>query len=504
MDSDQKIFELNLDDILPNRLQPRKVFDEEKLRELASSIQEHGVISPIYVRPLGDKYEIVAGERRYKASEMAGKKTIPAIIKELSDKESAEIALIENIQRQDLSPIDEAVSIKTILDRGYLNQTNLATKLGKSQATIANKLRLLNLTDEVQEALINNKISERHARSLLKLKNQQQVDLLHRIIKERLTVRQTEAEIRKIVSQNLEKQPVIEKQKDNKNLAEIIKKRTNARLSEKKEEIETLFEDIKEGDLMLQEEAKPGFMNIDEIVENAEEIYPKKAEVKVDELLDSSSTELIPPTPKENEKEIETPLFGGKFFNFSPEEEETPLFDFESNDLAEDIKLETNILEGIKEKSEVIEEKVDVLQEETITPTIPTKEEVSESLYNLTQEINQEGPKEEIVSKYESGASFFDGVKPVYDIPNDDELNIPKSTAVEEPEEINIEEEIVETPIFEALKPVQNNSFGADIKTALSTIRNCVETIKKYGFQVDMEEFDLETMHQVVIKINKK
>ena len=171
---------LYLDDIIPNRFQPREIFDEKALKELAISIKEHGVIQPIVVRPVGDRYEIIAGERRYKATTLAGLQTIPAIVTDLNDKDSAEVALIENVQRQDLTPIEEAISYKKILDMGYLTQDNLAEKLGKNQSTVANKLRLLNLDEEVQEALLNEKISERHARSLLKLSNSEdQVTLLN-------------------------------------------------------------------------------------------------------------------------------------------------------------------------------------------------------------------------------------------------------------------------------------------------------------------------------------
>ena len=158
MNMDKEIKILNLDDILPNRFQPRIQFSDKNISELAESIKEHGVIQPIVVRRISDKYEIIAGERRYKASILAGKTTIPAIITDLDDKNSAEIALIENVQRQDLTPIEEAVSYKKILDMGYINQTELAEKLGKTQSTIANKLRLLNLNDEVQEALLDGKI----------------------------------------------------------------------------------------------------------------------------------------------------------------------------------------------------------------------------------------------------------------------------------------------------------------------------------------------------------
>ena len=204
MDLRKKVVDLSIDDVLPNRFQPRIKFNEDSLNELSESIKEHGVIQPIVVRPVGDKYEIIAGERRYKASVLAGKTTIPAIITDLNDKDSAEVALIENVQRQNLTPIEEAISYKKILDMGYLNQTSLAEKLGKNQSTVANKIRLLDLDEEVQEALLNSKISERHARSLLKLQDKKlQVEMLNRIINERMTVRKTDEEIEKVMNNNM-------------------------------------------------------------------------------------------------------------------------------------------------------------------------------------------------------------------------------------------------------------------------------------------------------------
>lgn len=205
---ERKIVELSVDDILPNRFQPRIKFDDSTIFELSESIKVHGVFQPIIVRPIGDKYEIIAGERRYKASVLAGKTTVPAIIMNINDSDTVEIALIENVQRANLTPIEEAISYKKILDMGYINQESLAQKLGKTQSTIANKLRLLNLDDEVQEALLENKISERHARSLLKLKDfQDQRNMLEKIISERLTVRKTDEEISKMIDNEQSNNP---------------------------------------------------------------------------------------------------------------------------------------------------------------------------------------------------------------------------------------------------------------------------------------------------------
>ena len=190
---------ISIEEIVPNRFQPRQIFGEKELNELADSIKEHGIIQPLIVRPLGDKYEIIAGERRYKAASIAGLYNVPVIVLEKDDNESAELAIIENIQRKDLTPIEEAKSYQKLLNRG-LTQEEIAKKLGIAQPTVANKLRLLSLPDEVQEALLNTRISERHARALLRLENvSDQLNLLNRIINEKLNVKQTEEEINKIL-----------------------------------------------------------------------------------------------------------------------------------------------------------------------------------------------------------------------------------------------------------------------------------------------------------------
>lgn len=190
---EKEILEVSLDDIIPNRFQPRLSFDEDELNELAKSIRQHGIIQPLVLRKVGNKYEIIAGERRFKASFIAGLTKVPAVVIDLNDNESAEVAIVENIQRKNLSALEEAKSYKKLLDRGYLTQEELATRMGKTQGAISNKLRLLNLSNEVQDALLNNEISERHARSLLKIENEEdQVEVLRTIIRERLNVRDTD------------------------------------------------------------------------------------------------------------------------------------------------------------------------------------------------------------------------------------------------------------------------------------------------------------------------
>ena len=197
MQMNNEVVMVRLSDIIPNRFQPRLTFDEEALNELANSIKEHGIIQPLILRDLGSKYEIIAGERRYKASSLAGLTEVPAIIGSMDDQTSAELALIENIQRKDLSAIEEAKSYKKILDMGNLTQETLAKRMGKSQSTIANKMRLLSLTNEVQVALMNNLISERHARCLLQVKDEEKKkEILNKIITERMNVRDTDEYIK--------------------------------------------------------------------------------------------------------------------------------------------------------------------------------------------------------------------------------------------------------------------------------------------------------------------
>lgn len=198
----EKIYYIPVEDIIPNRFQPRLAFDERELNELANSIIKYGVIQPIVLRSIGEKYEIIAGERRYKASCIAGLKKIPAIINNTDDNTSAEIALLENLQRKNLTVIEEAQSYKKLIDKGF-TQDDIATKLGISQSSVANKMRLLNLPKEVQDALLYNRISERHARSMLALNNEDlQKSLLHRITSEKLTVKQTEEAVSELINRD--------------------------------------------------------------------------------------------------------------------------------------------------------------------------------------------------------------------------------------------------------------------------------------------------------------
>lgn len=203
--TDTRVLQIPIEDIIPNRFQPRLTFDNKSLEELALSIKQHGIIQPLVLRRVGDKYEIIAGERRYKAATMAGLASVPAILSDMDDNTSAEVAIVENVQRKDLTAIEEAKSFKALLEKGYMTQEELSKKMGLSQAAISNKLRLLTLDESVQQAILQEKISERHARSLLKIKSlEDQKTMLSRIINERLTVRQLEEEIKKMIGNDTE------------------------------------------------------------------------------------------------------------------------------------------------------------------------------------------------------------------------------------------------------------------------------------------------------------
>ena len=198
--------DLLVDEISPNRLQPRSYFDDTKLEELVTSIEEHGVLQPVVVQKADSGYELIVGERRWRASKKLGLKKIPAVIREVSDVQSLEIAIIENIHRQDLNPIEEAEAYARLANEFALTQEMVAKKVGKSRTAIANTLRMLKLSRNIKEDLISEKISMGHARALLGLENSKQMEILRKeIIKQDLTVRQTEGRVNKIKADSVNK-----------------------------------------------------------------------------------------------------------------------------------------------------------------------------------------------------------------------------------------------------------------------------------------------------------
>ena len=197
-----KVIKVPIDQIFPNPYQPRKTFDDEALADLASSIAQYGVLQPLLVAPAEDgRYLLIAGERRLRASRMAKLTEVPVIISEYSSQEIAEIALIENLQREDLHFLEEAEGYEQLMEQFHLTQEAMAARVGKKQSTIANKLRLLRLSSEVRKLLVEHELSERHARALLKLEDEaQRLEVLDIIIKRNYSVRQTDEYIAKLLA----------------------------------------------------------------------------------------------------------------------------------------------------------------------------------------------------------------------------------------------------------------------------------------------------------------
>lgn len=213
---------VEITDIVPNPFQPRKIFSEESLQELAASIEEYGIIQPLIVRVIQDGYELVAGERRLRASKLAGLNQVPVIVKEFTDKEVAELAMIENLQREDLHFLEEAEGFQQLITSFGFTQEELAKRMGKNQSTIANKLRLLKLVPEVRAIVAKEKLTERHARSLLKIDDSRlQMEVLELISAKGLNVRETEELIEEFL-EDIAKQ-VEAKNSPKRNVVKIIR-----------------------------------------------------------------------------------------------------------------------------------------------------------------------------------------------------------------------------------------------------------------------------------------
>lgn len=203
---ERAFLDLSVDDIVPNKYQPRSGFDPESLKELAQSIKSNGLVQPVIVRKAGQKYQLITGERRWRAAKLAGLKDIPAVIRDVSEYKTLELALIENIQRQDLNPIEEATAYSSLVEDFQLTQEEVAQRVGKDRSSIANYMRLLKLPNEVKQQIQKQDLSMGHARALSSLeKAKEQIQLANRIVKEQLNVRQTEDLIRNWKTK--EKQP---------------------------------------------------------------------------------------------------------------------------------------------------------------------------------------------------------------------------------------------------------------------------------------------------------
>lgn len=253
----EEVIKLDIDRIIPGEHQPRKVFKDESIKELAESIKEKGVIQPVIVTRVGDgTFKLIAGERRLRAAKLAGLKKIPAIIKDLASRDALEIALIENIQREDLDPIETALAFERLKKEFGLTQEEIAKKVGKDRASVANYLRLLGLPEEVKNMLHEGSITFGHAKALLGIEDRSlQIEIARRIIKEGLTVRQTEEAVKKLLSHGHKRSRKPSRDPNISSLEEKLKKTlgTTVRIIHKgkKGKIEITYNSLEEFDRLL-------------------------------------------------------------------------------------------------------------------------------------------------------------------------------------------------------------------------------------------------------------
>ena len=243
--SNDEIIELNLDEIRPNPYQPRKIFKEDSLKELAESIKINGVFQPIIVKKSIKGYDLVAGERRFRASKLAGKQTIPAIIRDFSENQMIEIALLENLQRENLNVIEEALAYKSMIEKLNLTQEELSQKVSKSRSHITNILGLLRLPSEIQKMLINNELTMGHARVLSKLENEEKMlEYAKMIVENKLPVRETEEITIEEERKNKIKKPVKEINKNYKYVEDLLREKLDTKVKVKEKKIEINFTNV--------------------------------------------------------------------------------------------------------------------------------------------------------------------------------------------------------------------------------------------------------------------
>ena len=523
MDNASRIIEVDINDILPNRNQPRLILNEEDDLGLTDSVKEYGVLQPIIVRNIGDKYEIIAGERRYRASVLAGKETVPVIVRNMSDKESAEIALIENVQRKELTPIEEALSYKNILDLGYMTQEQLAEKIGKSQPTIANKIRLLNLTDEVQDALLENKISERHARSLLKIKNKkQQNEMLERIINERLTVRRTDEEISK-----LDLKEEIEKGEDKMNNNEFInmpqfESFTNTQPSAEPVSAEVpqanIFADVQPVAETVEATSQPSATAMPQIdiFANAKPVEPIAA--PVEEAPQANIFTDVQPVAET----IEAPQPSATaipqfdiFANAKPVEpiaapaEEAPqvniLAEAKEPELSQPTtEVAENFLPNSLADEEPVTKEFNIFAEQPAAPKLESAEPIVVPL----SAVQAMEPELESAEPIVVPLSAVQAMEPETQSVSEPEIvTAPIREQAEELNEVKPEPIIVTDynkqydPIMPSAEPAPTPQ--ADFKAVIAAIRECADKIESYGYKIDVDEFDLTNIYQAIFKIEK-
>lgn len=500
MNLESGVLQVHIEDIIPNRFQPRLTFDEQGLKELSDSIREHGIIQPLVLRKLGDKYEIIAGERRYKASQMAGLTTVPAVIANIDDNKSAEVALVENVQRRDLTAIEEARSYRSLLDKGYLTQEQLAKRMGLSQPAIANKLRLLNLDEEVQQALLEEKISERHARTLLSLNDKEaQREWLHRTINERLTVRQLDQELKKVREANnavpfgeeeegtgevplVSSRPSIEDIKANAMDIGLANRLANQK-EQVPEALETL--DISQPApeaLTFDEPAPTPFATFDP---NSNTNLPTNSFTTATTVPEfniatpNSASTLMP-----SESLLESPEPSNKFFGFNdhldtldnaglmtpPSTSTTNPTNNSNFEVFDDPSMNTSV-----DTREFLEP----LEPITPTPAAPMSlQEMSQNNLNTSFEMNPNNRFFTPISEPTPEIDLISKKEPEID-PMDAVANLTNSN------------------------PVIMSGEKMELKDAIATIRSSIESLGDKGFFIDVEEIDFDSNYQITMRIHK-
>ena len=493
MDETKEVRQIPVEDIIPNRFQPRISFDEKALNELASSIKQHGIIQPLVVRPLGDKFEIIAGERRYKAATMAGLTVVPAIITEMDDNTSAEVALIENVQRKDLTAIEEAKSYKNMLDRNNLTQEELAKKMGLSQSTIANKLRLLNLCEEVQNALLNEKISERHARALLSVNGEnEQVRWLNRIINERLTVRQLDLAIKDEQNEKSQSQqgegdiPIVDINPD---INSIISNTTDINVPNTKQNI-NVFEGL--GNNNEQNNTSVELKDdvfVDNKTEN-NEVPNKFFNFLEDEAANMNVVEEKPINQVVNNQVEE-------IFNFVPEFESTANLPQENTEEIA-VTIENEPIEPLDNQngSEEIET-LDVL--DVSEPNIVKETTVTE---NASVPVETDTPDNTSID-YISISDAIDN-----QVIENKEKNTNNNIEIEPIPIVEGNNILDPVKLFDTLEPgfydKVKESIGVDLKTAINKYRDLTTDLINRGFNINVEEIDEDKKYVIQVEIGKE
>ena len=486
MQREEEVVYLYLDDIIPNRFQPREIFEERPLKELAISIKEHGVIQPIIVRKVNDKYEIIAGERRYKASALAGLTKIPAIIRDLDDKESSKVALLENLQRRNLNPIEEARTYQKILEIDEMTQEELAKTMGKSQSAVANKIRLLSLPEEIQKALLDEKISERHARTLLNVKDpKEQQELLNEVIENKMTVRPLEEKIKG------EQAPIVNPIQD---ISLAGQQNVEELKTEKNENVAGQDNYLSNSPLM------PSF------------ITGEQGESQNEPLLINQSGEDITASQEQEpllNTDVQEDTDNNKFINFGEIDKEMPT---EDSSLNNSFGESDSLPFGTPDNSHI---NIEDIEKNASDITLNNNSSGGADLDSLLQ-INPTTPN---TSDNNSDFKFFSSAQEAV---NDSDVDDTKSSGdyFKAPELISVDMPGEATPIStnnvnlsqanydmeNENKSVPTINFGNRedvIQDAVNLLRDTVKKIEANGLKVDSDEMNMEKSYQIIIKIEK-